>query len=333
MKLSIVISNYNYETFVGQAIESALGQTHDDVEVIVADDGSKDGSRAVIESFGDRVTAVFKENGGQNSALNAGFELASGEVVIFLDADDRIDLETGAKVVNAFAAHADVARVQWPLRIVDAQGVANGVLSPNPASMPNGNIRAEVLKYRTHVWPPQSGNAYAMTALKQLMPIPAYFRIGCDKYLADTTPLLGSIVSFPTAGGDYRVHGKNNFTGNASDIGIIRDQVLWTMESDNEIRRVCRQIGIDYPTDSLQPLDVAFICQRLASLRLAPEQHPIKTDKRLALVVRGIHAAIAHPQHSIKHKAKRVAWILGVGLGTKKTAHKFVDRFYFRHKA
>ena len=69
---SIVITNYNYERYLAEAIESALAQRWADIEVVVVDDGSSDGSRGVIERFGDRVIAVFKENGGQGSAFNAG---------------------------------------------------------------------------------------------------------------------------------------------------------------------------------------------------------------------------------------------------------------------
>ena len=56
--------------------------------MIVVDDGSTDDSRAIIASYGAEVTAVFKPNGGQASALNAGLAASHGDVVVFLDADD-----------------------------------------------------------------------------------------------------------------------------------------------------------------------------------------------------------------------------------------------------
>src|SRR5262245_29609184 len=78
---SMVISNFNYARFLGAAIASAAGQTRAPLEVIVVDDGSTDGSREVIASFGSRVRPVFKPNGGMASALNAGFAIARGDVV------------------------------------------------------------------------------------------------------------------------------------------------------------------------------------------------------------------------------------------------------------
>ena len=65
---SIVITSYNYERFVREAIESALAQTYRRVEVIVVDDGSTDKSPALAAGYRDRVITVLKENGGQASA-------------------------------------------------------------------------------------------------------------------------------------------------------------------------------------------------------------------------------------------------------------------------
>jgi len=67
MLVSIIITNYNYGQFLAQAIESALAQTYPQIEVIVIDDGSTDHSAGIIASFGERIFAVFKANGGQCS--------------------------------------------------------------------------------------------------------------------------------------------------------------------------------------------------------------------------------------------------------------------------
>jgi Glycosyl transferase family 2 len=85
---SVVVNNHNYARFLGHAIDSALAQTYAPIEVLVVDDGSTDASRDVIASYGDKLIPIFKENGGQASAFNAGFAESRGEVVLFLDADD-----------------------------------------------------------------------------------------------------------------------------------------------------------------------------------------------------------------------------------------------------
>ncbi len=78
---SILINNYNYGRFLHEAIDSALSQTYPHTEVIVVDDGSTDNSREIIASYEDQIIPVLKENGGQASALNAGFAASRGEIV------------------------------------------------------------------------------------------------------------------------------------------------------------------------------------------------------------------------------------------------------------
>jgi len=89
IRVDIVVDNFNYGRFLGEAIDSALAQTHPHVGVIVVDDGSTDESRNVLARYDDRIDVVLKENGGQASALNAGLARCSGDAVIFLDADVR----------------------------------------------------------------------------------------------------------------------------------------------------------------------------------------------------------------------------------------------------
>jgi len=86
--VSIIIGNYNYQDYVSAAIESALSQTYTSCEIIVVDDGSTDSSRDAIRSFGDKVKTIFKQNGGQASAFNAGYAASTGDIVCFLDSDD-----------------------------------------------------------------------------------------------------------------------------------------------------------------------------------------------------------------------------------------------------
>ena len=101
--VSIVITNYNYGRYLRASIDSALAQTYPKVEVIVVDDGSSDGSREIIESYGARIVAILKANGGHGSALNAGFEPSRGEIVMFLDADDELIPEAAEQVVESVA--------------------------------------------------------------------------------------------------------------------------------------------------------------------------------------------------------------------------------------
>jgi glycosyltransferase involved in cell wall biosynthesis len=87
-RVSIVIPAYNMAAFVSHAIESALGQTYDDCEIIVVDDGSVDETGAIVRRFEPRVRYVYQDNAGANAARNHGIRLARGSAVALLDADD-----------------------------------------------------------------------------------------------------------------------------------------------------------------------------------------------------------------------------------------------------
>ncbi|EJN07661.1 glycosyl transferase [Bradyrhizobium sp. YR681] len=88
MRVSVVIAAYNAEAYIAEAIESVLGQTVPPDEVIVIDDGSTDGTRGILDRFGDRVIVLTQANSGQAVAVNKGLAMARGELIGFCDADD-----------------------------------------------------------------------------------------------------------------------------------------------------------------------------------------------------------------------------------------------------
>ncbi len=92
-KISIIVPVYNVEKFIGECIESILNQDHKDFELILVDDGSKDGSLAICQEYGKKDTRIKvfnKENGGVSSARNFGIEKASGKYLTFIDSDDFV---------------------------------------------------------------------------------------------------------------------------------------------------------------------------------------------------------------------------------------------------
>jgi len=114
--VSIVITCFNEERFLPEAIESALSQIYPFVETIVVDDGSTDGSVKVAARYEPRVTVVRKVNGGLSSARNAGIEAAAGEYVTFLDADDILLPAFASKTVPFLEADPNISWVYTQLR-------------------------------------------------------------------------------------------------------------------------------------------------------------------------------------------------------------------------
>lgn len=87
-KVSVIIPNFNYANFVGEAIESVLNQTYGDIEIVVVNNGSTDSSLEILDKYKNRICLVDQENLGQSGARNAGLARATGSYIAFLDADD-----------------------------------------------------------------------------------------------------------------------------------------------------------------------------------------------------------------------------------------------------
>ena len=120
---------------MAQAIDSALGLDWPAVQVIVVDDGSTDGSQAIIRRYGQRITAIMQENRGQAAATNVAFAQATGEAVIFLDADDLLDPSVAREVAAVW--RPCVSKVQFQMKIVDADGRPTGARFPRFSGVPS----------------------------------------------------------------------------------------------------------------------------------------------------------------------------------------------------
>lgn len=209
---SIIINNYNYGRFLKDAIESALDQTYRYTEVIVVDDGSTDNSREIVDQYRDRIAVVLKENGGQASAFNAGFARSRGEVICFLDADDRLVATAIEQAVCCFR-EPGTTKVHWPLWIVNEDGRRTDKLLPG-SWLPEGDLQDVIL--RNGPWgyatPPTSGNAWARQFLEHVFPIPEEaYRLCADAYLWTLAPLFGLVKSLSKPQGFYRLHGQNHY--------------------------------------------------------------------------------------------------------------------------
>ena len=104
--VSVLIPSWNKDRWVSAAIASALAQTHPRVEVIVVDDGSTDGSRAVLDAWADRIRVAHQAHSGANVARNHALRLARGEFVQYLDADDWLHPDKIATQVQWLSASA-----------------------------------------------------------------------------------------------------------------------------------------------------------------------------------------------------------------------------------
>lgn len=110
--VSIIIPAYNAETFIGSTINSAINQTYTNIELIIVDDGSTDGTLALLKSLNDdRIKIITQKNRGASFAKQAGLNIAKGDFVQYLDADDLLSLdkiEEQLKLLKDFPNHVAI---------------------------------------------------------------------------------------------------------------------------------------------------------------------------------------------------------------------------------
>ncbi len=268
--VSIVINNYNYGRYLRTAIDSVLCQTYTPIEVVVVDDGSTDDSREIIASYGNKVAPVFKANGGQSSAFNAGMKTSRGEVICFLDSDDALLPGTIENAVMKFTTPEPVTLVHWPLWVMNSVGNRTGKKVPEH-DLAEGDLRDRVLQDGPDAYahPPTSGLLWARSFLEVVFPLPEREKelragtLAADSTLAALAPLYGIIKRLPEPSGCYRLHSANTYATHRFDERLRQDINSWTIRA-NLLAEHAQRLGFD--CRPYQWRERAWIC-RLAAAR------------------------------------------------------------------
>lgn len=227
--VSIIINNYNYGRFLGEAIESALNQTYPHLEVIVVDDGSTDNSPKIIAHYKDKIIPVLKENGGQASAFNAGFAATRGDIICLLDADDIALPEKVAEVVDVFKEHPDIDWCFHALKVTDIKTGAvlkrvhhDNAYTPITEQQQHKNLSYKC-DFRLHmiqkgktsfIAPASSGLCFTSSLIKQILPLPVYkaHKTSADRCLTFTAIALSKGFFLDKELTIQRIHGNNAYT-------------------------------------------------------------------------------------------------------------------------
>lgn len=221
--VSILINNFNYAAFLRRAIDSALAQTVA-AEVIVVDDGSTDDSAAIIASYGDRITAILKTNGGQASCFNSGFAASSGDIVCFLDADDFFTPEKVATLLDVYRRNPQIGWCHHSLtrETSDGRNVGNETLpSDGPVDV---RRRARLGVMRTSL-PATSALSFRRSVLEQLLPMPCAPGIAVgDHYLKMGGALLAPGYMLTAHLAVQTIHSQNLYTG--KDNFALKGEIL-----------------------------------------------------------------------------------------------------------
>lgn len=125
MKFSIVTISFNQARFLEQAIRSVVEQDYPDVEYIIVDPGSTDGSREIIERYRDKITKViFDPDNGPADGLNKGFGHAAGDIYGYINADDFFEPGAFSRAAKLFQERPEIDVVIGAIKIVDGKGHA-----------------------------------------------------------------------------------------------------------------------------------------------------------------------------------------------------------------
>lgn len=211
--VSVLVPNYNYSRYIGETLDSALRQTYPHFEVIVCDDGSKDNSCEIIETYvqkDSRIKLIRKPNGGVASALNVAYQESKGEIICLLDADD-IWLENKLqKTVEIFQSNS---RFGFAIHNVIQIDAAGNYIKPAPMynQLPSGWMGVSALENGGFVdnIPPASALSIRREVAEYIFPLNLEFVRNADSLVFRFAPFITHIGSIMNVLSQFRIHGAN----------------------------------------------------------------------------------------------------------------------------
>ncbi len=343
--VSVLTAACDYERYVGDAVRSVLGQHYPHLEHVVVDDGSRDGTADVVAALAatdPRLRLVRGPNGGQTAALNRAWALARGEVVLFLDADDRFHPDKIDRVLAALRAHPRAGMLSHKLQEVDADGRPLDVYPPL-SSLASGWQGERALADGGVVigLSATSGLALRRAVAEQIFPLPDGVR-AADEVIMGLAPLVTELVGVDDALVDYRWHGANLTRGDGDGWAEI-DRRLATHTEVWELQRAfLGQLADPGAAAALTPLDrsryvaeLRYARARLAGDDDAPRRHRALVDlptfaaqprvRRLFWegapllpdpVFARLHAELSHPGPA-RRAVRRATEVAGVAATTR----------------
>ena len=244
MQATCLINSYNYLSYVGEAVESALQQTRPFDQILVVDDGSTDGSRQILEHrYGSapRVQIIGKENGGQLSCFNAAIPHVAGDVLFFLDADDRFRPSYLASALECY----ERTRTDFLIVGLENFGANHSRAATQSADRDWGFSVLSTLFAGTWVGAPTSCLSMRSSVARRILPFPfeSEWRIQADNVLVYGASVLGAHkYELGESLIERRVHGSNLYFGRRMD---PRQSMRFELIKNRLIAWYARQAGYD----------------------------------------------------------------------------------------
>ncbi len=239
MKVSIVTPSYNQAQFLEETIESVLAQDYPEIEYVVVDDGSTDGSLEIARRYEDRLHALLaRENAGQVAAINRGFERTSGGLMAYVNSDDTLLPGAVSEMVAELEADPSLVMVYGDALYTDADSNRTGYLTSRDWDPPT-----MVRNCDNHVVQPSS--MWTRAAWEHAGPFDerGYYFFDFELYLRLSA--LGPVKRVPRPWSTYREHAASKTvgdqTGKARDYLRFADEFLTSDRLPAELRPYARE--------------------------------------------------------------------------------------------
>jgi glycosyltransferase involved in cell wall biosynthesis len=318
--ISVIVTCFNYGRYVAGAIQSALQQSYSRVEVIVVNDGSTDDSLDVIGCFADRVTVIDQPNGGSIAAYNRGFAASRGDVIVLLDADDRLETDALASVAAVF--RPAVAKVQWDLSIIDAQGRDLGRqfchFGPDYDAE---RVKESFRRTGTYRWPVSVGNAYSRWFAEAIFPLSPEH--GPDGALNTVAPVYGEVVTIPKVLARYRVHGQNLWSNTGADASRLPARIEQRAAEVALMVEHARARGVAISAENALDHEIAFVNYRMMAKTLGLSYRGADTDTKLGLLMRALRL-LRRERYPAKLTLAHALWFGALTVASKSQAERLM---------
>jgi glycosyltransferase involved in cell wall biosynthesis len=210
--VSIVTPSFNQAQFLDQTIQSVLGQDYPNVEYLIVDGGSTDGSLEIIQRYAPRLSWwVSEPDRGQTDALNKGFSHARGDILAWLNSDDTYQTGAISQAVAYLEIHPEAGMVYGDANLIDAKG---DIIGKFPARQTDYH-RLQ----RGYVHIPQQASFFRASLWKQVGPLDPTFYFAMDYDLWMRLARISELHYHPSLWANFRLHGSGK--------SVVADNRCW----------------------------------------------------------------------------------------------------------
>ncbi|WP_421865997.1 glycosyltransferase family 2 protein [Motiliproteus sp.] len=262
--VSVLLLSYNHEKYLGECLYSIANQSYKNIEIIIADDCSSDGSRQIVDDFVSEFSSSIpikpikrSENVGIINNINDAIEYVEGEVVVIHASDDFSRVDRVEKIVQAFSSNKNIKYVGSEARAVNVDGDVIGFYKNGPA----GLFTCDEMCRSGHSLIVGATGAWLSCLNRDIFPLPTSLN-NEDQIIPFICASKGLVFNISEALVDYRFH--ESLSGIWASIGIRGDEAVRhrVKELDNQI------LNLKFIAQSLNGYKRILLCRTVDSLSL-----------------------------------------------------------------